>query len=234
MANGRRFVIGDVHGCIRSLRNLVIDKIKLTKEDTLFLLGDYIDRGPDSKSVLDFLMELKAGSYNVKPIMGNHEYMLLQVLEDKEELGTWIKNGAAQTLMSFGVPEDKVADPGSLRQIPEIYVDFLRGLSFFEETDDFYFVHAGLGKGIEKPADDLETLFWSRKEYYNKTILRNRILIHGHTPVSMASIQDRIFDGESQVINLDGGCVYPHVNGFGHLAGMDLDSFKLFFQKNIE
>ena len=128
----------------------------------------------------------------------------------------------------------RVGEPDSVRQIPQLYIDFLNGLSLFEETDDFYFVHAGLGKGIEDPKEDLDTLFWSRKEYYNKTILNGRILIHGHTPVSMISIQDRIFDGYGKVLNLDGGCVYSHITGFGHLVGMDLDSFELFFQKNIE
>jgi serine/threonine protein phosphatase 1 len=111
------------------------------------------------------------------------------------EFINWVKNGSAQTLMSFGVPEEKTGEPDSIRQIPGLYIDFLGSLSFYEETDDFYFVHAGLGKG-ENPKDDLDTLFWSRKEYYNRTILKNRILIHGHTPVSRISIRDRIFDGE--------------------------------------
>lgn len=234
MGNGKRYVVGDIHGCVKSFRSMVTEKIKLTKDDTLFLLGDYIDRGPDSKAVLDFIMELQNGSFTVKPIMGNHEYMLLQSLNDEEEFANWMKNGSAQTLMSFGVPEEKTGDPVSVHLIPELYIDFLCGLSFFEETDDFYFVHAGLGREIENPKDDLETLFWSRKEYYNKKILRNRILIHGHTPVSMISIQDRIFDGEGKILNLDGGCVYPHISGFGNLAGMNLDSFELIFQKNIE
>jgi serine/threonine protein phosphatase 1 len=234
MSDGKRYVVGDIHGCAKSFHNLVMEKLRLTKDDTLFLLGDYIDRGPDSKSVLDFIMELQEESYSVKPIMGNHEYMLLKSLDDEAEFVNWKKNGSTQTLLSFGIPEEKLADPASVRLIPELYINFLSGLSFFEETDDYYFVHAGLGRKIENPMDDLETLFWSRKEDYNKTILRGRILIHGHTPVSKVSIQDRIFDGDGKVLNLDGGCVYPHVQGFGHLVGMNLDSFELFFQKNIE
>ena len=234
MGEEKRYVVGDIHGCAKSFRSMVREKIRLKKDDTLFLLGDYIDRGPDSKAVLDFIMELKNESYNVKPIMGNHEYMLLKSLDDEEEFANWMKNGSAQTLMSFGVPGEKVSVPDSIRRIPDLYIDFLGGLNFYEETDDFYFVHAGLARGMENPKDDLETLFWSRKEYYNKTILRNRILIHGHTPVSMISIQDRIFDGEGKILNLDGGCVYSHISGFGNLVGMNLDSFELFFQKNIE
>ena len=234
MDSGKRYVVGDIHGCVKSFRNMVTEKIRLTKDDTLFLLGDYIDRGPDSKGVLDFIMELQRESYTVKPIMGNHEYMLLQSLDDEVGFTNWKKNGSTQTLMSFGVPEEKTGEFDSIRQIPDVYRDFLSNLSYFEETDDFYFVHAGLGKDIENPKDDLDTLFWSRKEYYNRTILKSRILIHGHTPVSMISIQDRVYDGDGKVLNLDGGCVYPHVEGFGHLVAMNLDSFELFFQKNIE
>jgi serine/threonine protein phosphatase 1 len=234
MGKGKRYVIGDIHGCVKSFRNMVMEKIRLTKDDTLFLLGDYIDRGPDSKSVLDFIMELQRESYTIRPIMGNHEYMLLKSLDEESEFITWKKNGSTQTLLSFGIPEEKLDDPASVRQIPGAYINFLSGLSFFEETDDFYFVHAGLGKGVENPKDDLETLFWSRKEHYNRSILKGRILIHGHTPVSKVSIQDRIFDDEGKILNLDGGCVYPHVEGFGNLVGLDLDSFQLFFQENIE
>jgi len=234
MDNGKRYVVGDIHGCVKTFCNMVTEKLRLTKDDTLFLLGDYIDRGPDSKGVLDFIMELQRESYSVKPIMGNHEYMLLQSLEDEVEFANWKKNGSTQTLMSFGVPEEKTGEHDSIRRIPGLYIDFLANLSYFEETDDFYFVHAGLGKGIENPKDDLDTLFWSRKEHYNRTILKNRILIHGHTPVSKVSIQDRVFDGDGKVLNLDGGCVYPHIEGFGHLVAMNLDTFELFFQKNIE
>ena len=234
MADGKRYVVGDIHGCVKSFRSMIKSKLKLTKEDTLFLLGDYIDRGPDSKGVIDFIMELQRESYNVKPIMGNHEYMLLQSLEDEVEFANWKKNGSTQTLTSFGISEDKASEPSSVHMIPALYIDFLRGLSYHEETDDFYFVHAGLGKDMENPKDDLDTLFWSRREYYNRKILNGRILIHGHTPVSMISIQDRIYDGDGKILNLDGGCVYSHISGFGNLVAMDLDTFGLFFQKNIE
>ena len=234
MDKGKRYVVGDIHGCLKSFRRMVTEKLKLKKEDTMFLLGDYVDRGPDSKGVLDFIMELKADGYDVRPIMGNHEYMMLLSREDDDKFADWMKNGSAQTLMSFGIPEDKTTERESMKMIPALYYDFISSLSYFEETDDFYFVHAGLGKDVTDPKDDINTLFWSRKEFYNKSLLKNRILIHGHTPVSMASIQDRVFDGDGKILNLDCGCVYPHFEGFGHLAAMDLDTFELFFQKNIE
>jgi serine/threonine protein phosphatase 1 len=213
---------------------LVTDKIKLQKEDTLFLLGDYIDRGPDSKGVLDYLLELQRESYMIRPIIGNHEYMLLLSLEDEEEFEHWKKNGSKQTLMSFGIPEGKVEDQDCIHEIPQLYIDYLSGLKYFEETDDFYFVHAGLAKGISTPTEDMQTLLWTRKELYNRSILKSRILVHGHTPVSLVSIQDRIYGGEGKILNLDGGCVYPQLDGFGYLVGMNLDTFELYYQKNIE
>jgi serine/threonine protein phosphatase 1 len=234
MDNGRRFVVGDVHGCLKSFRAMVMEKLKVTREDTLFLLGDYVDRGPDSKGVIDFIMHLKMENYNVKALMGNHEYMMLLSREDDDKFNDWMKNGSAQTLLSFGIPAEKTTERESMKLIPEYYYDFISSLSYFEETDDFYFVHAGLGKNVTDPKDDIDSLFWSRREFYNKGLLKNRILIHGHTPVSMASIQDRIFDSEGKVLNLDCGCVYPHFEGFGHLAALNLDTFELFFQKNIE
>jgi serine/threonine protein phosphatase 1 len=234
MAKGTRYVIGDIHGCIRSFRTMVTEKIKLRKEDTLYLLGDYIDRGPDSKGVLDFMIELQREKYDIRPIMGNHEYMLLKSLEEYEYFEQWMKNGSDATLVSFGIPPEKVNDIESVFEIPQQYIDFLCNLKFWEETEDFYFVHAGLAKGITKPTDDLQSLFWGRKELYNREILKRRILIHGHTPVGKISIEDRIFDGESRILNLDGGCVYKHVGIFGNLAGMNLDNFQLFFQENIE
>jgi serine/threonine protein phosphatase 1 len=234
MDNGKRYVIGDIHGCLKTFRCMVTEKLRLTREDTLFLLGDYIDRGTDSKGVLDFIMEMQANGYNVRPIMGNHEYMMLKSLGDEEEFVKWKKNGSLQTLMSFGIPEEQAIEFESVNKVPGEYIGFLSDLNFYEETDDFYFVHAGLGKGVENPTDDLETLFWSRKELYNRALLKGRILIHGHTPVTKVSIMDRVFDGEVKIFNLDGGCVYPQYEGFGNLAAMNLDTFDLYFQKNME
>ena len=234
MFRRNRYVIGDIHGCVKSFRALVNEVIHLQRTDTLYLLGDYIDRGPDSKGVLDFIMELITIGYDIKPIIGNHEYMLLQSLEDEDEFANWAKNGSAQTLMSFGVNKEMVNDIVSIYEIPDLYVEFLCKLKYYEKTTDFYLVHAGLGKGINDPVDDLEALLWSRKEQYNRMLLRNRILIHGHTPVPLIAIQDRLYDSEANILNLDGGCVYPHLDGFGYLIGMNMDTFELFYQKNIE
>jgi serine/threonine protein phosphatase 1 len=87
---------------------------------------------------------------------------------------------------------------------------------------------------MNNPKEDLDTLLWSRREIYSRTLLKDRILVHGHTPVPLITIQDRLMDGESKILNLDGGCVYPHLNGFGYLVGLDMDTFQLFYQKNIE
>ena len=234
MDKGKRYVIGDIHGCIVTLRKLVEEKIGLAKEDTLFLLGDYIDRGPDSKAVVDYIMDLKDKSFRVVPLVGNHEYMLLQSLDDSEYFDQWMGNGNATTLRSFGIPEEMITEWISVRQIPGTYIRFFRELAFYAETDGFFIVHAGLGNETGNPLEDAETLLWSRAEKYNKKILKNRRLIHGHTPISLESIKDRIYDPDEKFINLDGGCVYKQVKNLGNLVGLELETMTVFVQGNID
>jgi serine/threonine protein phosphatase 1 len=90
--NNRLFAIGDIHGCFDSLKELVKNKIQLQKNDKLILLGDYIDRGNKSKEVIDFIIELLEKGYDVIPLMGNHEAMLLDAYENEKNTPNWIQN----------------------------------------------------------------------------------------------------------------------------------------------
>jgi len=85
----RLFAIGDIHGCFKPFYELVVDTIALKKDDRLILLGDYIDRGPQSKEVIDFIMDLKEAGFSVTPLMGNHEAMLLESYADTGLLYQW-------------------------------------------------------------------------------------------------------------------------------------------------
>lgn len=113
----RRFAVGDVHGCSKTLRALVEEKICLTADDTLYLLGDYIDRGPDSKGVLDYLLGLWNSNYDIRPLRGNHEQLLLDSVSDPGSQRLWYNNGGWGTLREFGV-----TNPA---EIPQLYRDFL-------------------------------------------------------------------------------------------------------------
>ena len=231
MAERRRFVIGDIHGCIRTFQYLVEEVLHLGPTDILFLLGDTIDRGPGSKAVIDYIMELSVSS-TVKPVMGNHEFMMLRSLEDEDFFRMWILNGCAQTLISFGVDPSRVNNRDSVFQIPSAYFDFFRGWPLYEETDDFFFVHAGLDAFSKDPLSDVQTLLWTRNEDAPRDILKGRKLIHGHTPVALSLIHDRFRDPGAKVLNLDGGCVYNKYPDLGILVALDLDQMKLHSVRN--
>lgn len=152
----RRFVVGDVHGCSRTLRKLVEDAIKPGPDDILYLLGDYIDRGPDSKGVLDYLMELFMGDYDLRPLRGNHEQLLLDAIDDPEAFTIWKGNGGYGTLQEFGVSHP--------RELPRRYLDFLNIMPLMHLLDDYVLVHAGLDFRKDSPISETSPrdLLWSR------------------------------------------------------------------------
>ncbi len=98
----RLFAISDIHGCYRPFYELVVNTIKLRKSDQLILLGDYIDRGDQSKEVIDFIIDLSKKGFNIIPLTGNHEVMLCDAYNDQELLPLWLINSGMSTLFSFG------------------------------------------------------------------------------------------------------------------------------------
>ena len=98
-------IIGDVHGCIKTLRALIVNIIQPAKNDKLIFVGDYVDRGPDSKGVISYVMELRLMGYNLVLLKGNHEDMMLQALPgtNKEANSTWLSNGGADSLLSWEI-----------------------------------------------------------------------------------------------------------------------------------
>jgi serine/threonine protein phosphatase 1 len=115
----RTFVIPDIHGCSLTLWQLLFHKLGLQKSDTLYLLGDYIDRGPDSKGVIDSILELQRDGYDVQAIKGNHEQMLIDFVESgsDEMLEYWLENGGTETLQSYGTEDENPV-------IPREHIDF--------------------------------------------------------------------------------------------------------------
>ena len=203
------YAIGDIHGCLSALKEL-IGQLPLKSEDELVFLGDYIDRGPESKGVLDYLL------VNQKPnwrfLRGNHEQMLLEWLGTPNSLAAanWLLNGGHQTLQSY-VPKEKldeVRGEGAhiLLQsyIPHTHVEFLNALPLFYETSDYFFCHAGIN--LDKPlnAQEPDDLLWIRRKFLQNPRPTPKLVIHGHTPVDKTDVsKDRI--------NLDTGCVYGGV-----------------------
>lgn len=219
----RRFVIGDVHGCSSSLRRLVQEVIGLRLEDELYLLGDLIDRGPDTKGVLDFIFELGKKGFGVASVRGNHEEMFLRACDRRSEAPLWGLNGGWATLESF-----RADGPGD---VPPQYRAYLQSLPHYRMLDDFIIVHAGLNFDPPDPFSDLESMLWTRSPLVDLERTGGRRLICGHTPVTRADIEASL---HSHKIMLDNGCVFGPREGTGSLAALELNSMSLYFQENVD
>jgi serine/threonine protein phosphatase 1 len=217
--DGRLIAIGDIHGCFDSFRELVEKRIRLLRADRLVLLGDYIDRGSDIKEVIDYILELQSEGYDIIPLRGNHESMLLDTLENERNMTGWSMNGGLDTLQSF-----RVESVGDLN--PE-YLMFFSTLRFYYCEDNFIFVHAGFDDRLENPFEDKVQMLWSRREAYSNPFFNGKIIIHGHTPVSLEVCRENVKSG-NRVINIDTGCVYKAWEGYGYLTAIEIKTRELF------
>ena len=208
----RLFAIGDIHGCFDSLKELVENKIQLQKNDKLILLGDYIDRGDKSKEVVDFIIKLQEEGYDLVPLLGNHEAMLLDAHKNNEHISKWIQNGGSETLKSFKI--------NSLNDIESKYLKFFRGLIYYYSFGEFFFVHAGFNDNVVNPFDDKYSMLWNCKESYSNPLLINKTIVHGHCPLTVSKCEDRIASNLN-TINIDTGCVYNNRDGYGVLTALD-------------
>lgn len=146
----RRFVIGDIHGCAKALRT-VIEKIDPKPEDELIFLGDYIDRGPDSRNVVEQVLELQSRC-RVVPLCGNHELMLLAIVERGLDDNVWLANGGRATVSSYG---------GSLAKVPDSHLTFFAKLRPYYETEDAICVHAGYIPELPMRQQAGADLYWN-------------------------------------------------------------------------
>jgi serine/threonine protein phosphatase 1 len=224
-----KFVISDIHGCLKTFEAM-LDKIAFSKKDTLFLLGDYIDRGPDSKGVLDLIFKLQDEGYDLRCLLGNHEEKLIQTLTEEETYRNWLYYGGEQALESFGV-----AHPS---EIPEKYFDFIKKLPRFFEVENYILCHAGMNFKIENPFEDTNALIWIRHWYeqINYEWLGNRIIVHGHQPTVDSDMKTMLKNlHENQYLDIDCGCFKPEsCTGNGILACFELEKQELYFQKCID
>jgi len=219
----RTFVIGDIHGCAATLRRLVDETLRPAPHDRIYLLGDLIDRGPDSKGVLDFIFELRARGLAVDGVRGNHEEMCLHAGEDHYYLSLWSANGGLTTLESF-----QADGPGD---IPHRYREFLSALPHYIMLTDFIIVHAGLNFDPLCPFEDTSAMLWTRSPVVDRQRIGGRRLICGHTPVSRERIEASL---ESDKIMLDNGCVFLGRPELGALAALELENMTVHFQENCD
>lgn len=183
------------------------------------LLGDYIDRGPGSKEVLDFIMELISLDYNIIPLMGNHEDMICKAPDSFMDNQNWMMNGGAATLESFGA--------GEVSDIDGSYMDFMSNLPKYHIDGNYIFVHGGFNDDLEDPFSDEFSMLWDRRFRYDSPVFEGKVIIHGHRPHALAELEEQIRNNPS-VINIDTGCVYGKERGLGQLTGIDLNIMKLY------
>ena len=182
MVNGKIFAIGDIHGCADQLRRLLERLPFDAGRDTLVFLGDYLDRGPDVKGVLDQLCRLRAEGVHLQALMGNHEYLLLEYhrSQDAALLPYMRRLGMEKTLESYGGAS--LAELGALAYMPAEHRDFLASLLPYWETDEYIFVHAGLRFGHPLSEQDLSDLCEVREPFLSDERDYGKRIIFGHTP----------------------------------------------------
>ncbi len=181
------FAVGDVHGRARKLRAL-IERIPFDPVcDVLVFLGDYIDRGKDSREVVEIVRGLQAASERVICLRGNHEQMFLDVLGGADPL-LYFWNGGRATFTSYRAWED---ERGCYHvPIPESHHLFLERLPHYVETDRYLFVHAGLRPGVPLTEQTPEDLLWIRHEFIFSVLPLEKKVIFGHTPFHEPLVMD--------------------------------------------
>ena len=219
----RRLVVPDVHGCVKTLRRLLEETVRLERMDTVYLLGDLIDRGPDPKGVLDYVLLLRNKGYRPVALRGNHEQMLLDACHDRSDFRLWLMNGGTTTLESFGV-EDAC-------EIPLSYRHFLDNLPYYLILPDVVLVHAGINCAESEPFSDYTAMLWSRDPAVDRQKLGGRRLICGHTACRR---DEALTSLAGDRVTLDNGCVYVGRTGMGCLTALDLDAGTIVFQENCD
>lgn len=208
------FAVGDIHGCLEKLEDLMA-KIAVNKHrDTLVFIGDYIDRGYFSREVVDYLIGLQDIHGKIVYLCGNHEQMFLNYLNGVDE-ALYLGNGGIATLQSYGI---LLSDDLERRtdKIPERHLEFFRSLQFHYETEHYIFVHAGLRPGRPLREQLVDDLLWIRHEFIEDDSDFGKTVVFGHTPMRHLLI-------DKNKIGIDTGAVYG-----GKLTCVELPAVKIY------
>jgi serine/threonine protein phosphatase 1 len=210
----RTLAIGDIHGCNTALRQLLC-QVQPVRDDRIIFLGDYIDRGPDSRQVIDSLLELKKTCSPVF-LRGNHEVMILGAREDFLKSNIWHSYGGLEMASSYGSSfgQDWQA------AIPDSHWDFFEQTARFFETENYIFVHANLDPELDLVDQPDWLLFW---EFFDRIQPHKsgKRVICGHSPQRSGLIKDLGF----------AVCIDTAVASGGWLTCVDVDSGK-YWQAN--
>lgn len=188
----RLYAVGDIHGCA-ALLDALLEKINADAAGAkrrLIFLGDYVDRGEDSRGVIDRLTAIGAREPQTIFLKGNHEQAVLDFLEAPDRNEDWLHWGGDKTLESYGIANIWQQSPSSLadaliRQMPDAHLRFLRSLDLWRVIGDYAFVHAGFRPGVALNEQDEHDCLWIRAEFHNAPPegRPREVVVHGHHPV---------------------------------------------------
>jgi len=236
----KQWIIPDIHGCNKTLRALFEYYISPSKDDKLYFLGDYIDRGPDSKGVIDFIMDLQRQGFQVQLLKGNHEESCVNACMEERELksflgfrgrnaskAAWKRYGGKEAMQSFNLRD--------LDDMPQKYIDWMDNMPTYIELDDFLMVHAGLDYSLPNPLEDEYSMLWVRDFDPMPEKIGGRILIHGHVVLPLEEIfMMRDNPANFGHIDLDNGVYMAGRKGYGNLVTLELNSMELYSQYNLD
>lgn len=192
----RVYAIGDIHGQLERLRALrvrIVEDAEGAPEERRVVVhvGDYVDRGPDSRGVLDLLIDEPLAGFDCFFLKGNHEDFMLRFLEGEIEAGAgWFANGGDATLASYGIEgADRWPDFTQLLALQKAFAQamparhrrFLEALNLFHVEGDYAFVHAGVRPGIALESQDPEDLMWIRETFHASSADHGHVIVHGHS-----------------------------------------------------
>lgn len=198
----RTFAIGDIHGCLNQLEDL-LDKIAPTRDDLVVFLGDYVDRGPKILETVDFLIAF-AKEVPCIFLKGNHEQMFLEFLEFGANKTLFFANGGMRTVQSYMKPDLFTSYSQVARTMREDHRDFYAGLRWYHEDESYIYVHAGVRPGIPMERQESQDLMWIRDEFiFSPTGLQKKV-VFGHTPFARPLVKE-------DKIGIDTGAIYGGV-----------------------
>ncbi len=235
---GRILAISDIHGCGKTFSTL-LKSVSFDKTDTLVIIGDLVDRGKNTKFLIDEIIRLRTLEYNIIVTKGNHEDLMINSVNSEANKRNWKINGGIETLNSFGI--------SCYREIPIKYKNFFETLPLKAETDNYIFVHAGINNVHFTDPFKESVVLWTKDWYdlLDRNWLGFRYIIHGHVPKIKEDIIKHFSDFDvNRYLNIDAGCVYDcnyflrnnsdNDTAFGKLCIADLTNRKLYFEDNCD